>query len=129
MLSNVHRPSRYSSPIKSAPRGAHKRGGLVTSHTHQPRLVSFWLKIVASAAIVLHVMTFTPTVNAQAKGEHWVSTWATAVVDLPLATPGQGGGQGGGQAGRGGQGGQAAQGAQGGQGGQGGAPQAPRVTG
>ena len=55
---------------------------------------SLWLKMTAGAAIALHIIAFQPALSAQAQGERWVGTWATALVERPLAVPGQAGGGG-----------------------------------
>jgi lysophospholipase L1-like esterase len=82
----------------------------MTLDIRQSTVLGLGLKIVAAAATTLQIFTLTAALSAQGKGEHWVSTWATALVDLPLPAPAQAGGQGGGQ---------------GSQGLQGGAPQGP----
>ena len=66
----------------------------MTFHNQHPTSGKLWLRIVATAAIALHIVAFHPALNAQVKGEHWVGVWSAAPVDLPLATPGQPGGQG-----------------------------------
>lgn len=66
----------------------------MTSDNQHPTFGGLWLKIAAGAAIALHIVAFQPALGAQARGEHWVSTWGAALVELPVAVPGQGGGRG-----------------------------------
>src|SRR5260221_12848884 len=101
---------------------------MMKSDNQRPMFGSPWLKIVAGAMLALYIVTFQPPLGAQAR-EHWVSTWATALVDRPLPQPGRGGqgGQGNGQAQGNGQGQGAPGGARGqaAPGGQAAAPQGP----
>ncbi len=52
-------------------------------------------RIVAASAIAAFTLWAPPVVRAQAAGDHWVGTWATAVVARAVRPPaGRGGGQG-----------------------------------
>ena len=45
-------------------------------------------KLFAAVALAAVLATASWTVDAQSRGDHWVGTWATAVVARPQAVPG-----------------------------------------